>query len=365
MNVKVRKDVLLDWYYAMKNKDFETADRMKQEIDTAEQDVSDFEMKALYKLMAARYHLMYKDLVKFSSVIAELDLNTNNDRYWLTYYYHFFRGIYHYERQEYKLSLDFYNRARLHVFNQDAEEVGEFYYRLAATYLRTYKITLTIEYAKKALGIFKSSHNYKRMSGCEMILGICNQDIFQYNEAEKHYQDALIIAEKTQDELLKARVLHNLGVLYSELNEHKNAIHYLTQGQKLFKNNDLYLITQNLFQLAKNYIKLDHIMEALKMLDKGLRLSKENDYLTYYYRCKLLKTKFFEPQHFETIYKEGIEYYKEHEEWQLVVEYSDELGAYYGGIGKFQEAYEYLLLSIEARTKIERERGLSNETFDS
>lgn len=355
MKAEQQKEWLDRWYEHMKDQKLDDADTEKEKIE-AFLDQFEPDMKALYKLLMVRYHLMYTDLEKAATSLAETGLVENDKYYWLNYYYFFFRGIYHYERHEFHMAIDYYTKAKLFVSDIPIEETAELYYKLAASYNRAYEISVSIRYTEKALSIFKSHACFKRIADCENLLGLNNHDIHQYNEAKKHYHEALIFAEKAMDPLLKKRFLHNLGLLYTDQNDPKNALDYLHQVYETLNTQDQYLKCQNLYLLAQNYLKTDGIEKARSIIYSGLDLSKTCGFLDFFHQFSLLKTKFFEPFLLERVYREGIAYFNDHQLWEYVIEYSEELATYLRGIGDHKAAIEFFQLAIDAKNAMRKER---------
>ncbi|HEU5139325.1 MAG TPA: hypothetical protein VFT51_05080, partial [Bacillales bacterium] len=246
MEVQEQKERLDRWYWAMKYEDKEDADLQKQNIDAKIEEFRDPEMKKLYELLVIRYHLMYKDFEKSVSAFAETG-PVEDEGHWLNYFYYFFRGIYHYDRKEYRAAIDNYMRAKPLALETTMIELAELYYKLASAHQRTYETALSIEYTKKALKIFKERSHYRRVASCQSLLGINFKDIDQYNEAERSYHDALIYAAKADNDLLKMRILHNFGVLYTDQNDPKTAISYLKKVEQRLNEQDEHLKVQNLY----------------------------------------------------------------------------------------------------------------------
>lgn len=366
METEEQKEWLERWYGYMKDQQQDNADTQKEKIDARLDEFTDPELKKLYDLLKVRYHLMYEDLEKSTRALAETSLVEEDKYHWLNYYYYFFRGIYHYQRKEYKTAIDWYTKARLFISDIPIEETAELFYKLAAACNRTYEISLSIKHTERALKIFKDKSYYKRVASCESLVGLNNHDIKQFKEAEYHYHEALIYVEKANDKLLKMRILHNLGLLYTEKGDPKAALDYLGQCEKFWNtSNDLfedhYLKAQTLYLLTKNYFKTDQIEKALQKLHNGLNLASENENLTYFHRFDLLKAKFAEPVRFERAYKEGICYFKDRERWELVIEYGEELASYLRGTGNHEEAVGYFELVSDARNKMKKERELSHD----
>lgn len=360
MEVAVQKEWLDRWYGYMKNQQQEQADTQKRKIDENFDELTDPELKKLYKLLMVRYYLMYEDLDNATLELAETGLE--EDKYhWLNYYYYFFRGIYHYEKREYPTAIDFYNKARLFISEIPIEETAELYYKLASACTMSYQISLSIKYAERALEVFKNKSHYKRISGCESLLGLNNHEIEQYKEAERCYRDALIHVEKIDDKILKLRILHNLGHLYSDQNKPEKALEYLIQVSEFLdlQNDSLkddYLRVQNLYLMTRNYFKTDQKEKAKDTLHIGHILSKNLDNQDYWQHFNIIKAKFLQSDLFVKVYKEGISYFNEHRLWEYVDQYGEELAFYYRGTENHKEAADYFYLAAEARNQIKKER---------
>ncbi|HEX6922262.1 MAG TPA: tetratricopeptide repeat protein [Bacillales bacterium] len=358
MEIEHQRELLRRWYELMKDQDREKAVERKEKIDSAYLYQLDPELKQLYDLFMVRYHLMCEDLDKATSSLAEVGPVEVDDRHWLNYYYYFFRGIYHYDRQEYKTAIENYLRAERLVYETSLAEIGEFYYKLASAYHRAYKISQSIKYTEKALKIFKKQSYYKRIADCELLLGVNNKDIEQYKEAERHYHDALIHATKTGNDSSIMAIYVNFGVLYSEQNDPQSAISYLLKAERIIGLNESQTKIRIIYLLAKNYFRTDKIEDAREKLKAGLSNSNIYENLVFYHRFRLLNAKFLEPAHFEKSYEEGISFYNDHERWGLVIDYSEELAAYYRGTGNYEKACKYYDLAISAKNKIGKGRAL-------
>ncbi|HEX7064222.1 MAG TPA: hypothetical protein VF199_04075 [Bacillales bacterium] len=360
MEVEVQKERLDQWYWAMKYEEKEEVERLKKIVEEQVR-FTDPELNKLYELLLVRYHLLHKDYDLSAAAFAELDpTERDGDNHWLNYFYYFFRGIYHYDRKEYQAAIDNYLKAKPLVTQITMIEIAELYYKLASAYHRTYDITLSMEYTHKALKIFKDQAHYRRVASCENLLALNNHDFEQYKEAERHYHEALIFAAKADNELLKMRIFHNFGLLYTDQNDSKTAISYLTKVKKQIENEDDYLKSQNLFLLAKNLFRNDQLEVARDRLGQGKVLSIGLDNEDYYNHCKLLEAKFVNPDHFEKIYIEGITYFRNQELWEYVIEYSEELASYLQGANYYKAACEYYSLAVVGKNKMKKERALSH-----
>jgi len=303
--------------------------------------------------------LMYKDLDKASEALEETCFNSEDKYHWLNYYCYFFNGIYYYERRDFKKALDYYGKARLFISDIPIEETSELYYKLAAACTRTYQISRSIRYTNRALDIFESRSDYKRMADCENLLGLNNYQIEQFKEAERHYQAALIHVEKSSNRQLELMIIHNLGLLYSDYKDTARALEYskrVYSSREKIKNP--YFKIQNLYLLTYNFVMINTFEDAFKMLEEGISLSKEFDIEEFYFQFDLLKVRYWEFHRYEEAYIEAISYFEEKEWWEYIIEYGEELATYLRNKGKHRKAVEYYELAIEARNHIRKEREI-------
>lgn len=359
MNAAEQKEWLDRWYEYIKKEQRDNADTRKKKIENHLNEFTNPDMVKLYQLLKARYFLMYEDLDNTATALEETSLDQNDKYHWVNYYYYFFYGAYYFERRDFKKALDYYMNAKLFISDIPIEETAELYYKLAAACTRTYQISRSIKYTNKAMGIFESRNHYKRMADCANLLGLNNHEVGQLKEAERRYHEALLYVEKSNNNLLKMMIIHNLGLFYTDTKYPSKALEYLNQVYSdRNKINNPYFKIQNLYLLADNYVMMNSLEDAFLMLQEGLSLSREYDMKDFYYQFELLKVKYWDSHRFEDAYIEAVSYFEENEWWEYVIEYGEELATYLRNNGKHRKAVEYYELAIEARNHIRKEREI-------
>lgn len=360
MKVEEQKEWLDRWYMYMRNQQLDNAKTRKEKIEARLYDFTVPVHKKFYKLLLIRYYLLFLDLEKAAQMIAETGPVEDNKYHWLNYYYYFFRGFYHLESHEYKTAVDYFTRAKLFISDIDIEETAELYYKLASGYYFTFQISRSIKYTNKALKIFKDRSNFKRLADCENLLGVSNKFIDQYKESLNHYQNALTYVEISNNKVLKVRILHNLGNLYSELNISHKALYYLNEAYANLPLNDVYLKCKNLYLLAKNNFNMNRTDQAMQYLNLGLNLSLKNNYIDYHHHFSLLQSKFINQEKFQTLSKEAINYFYVNENLDYIIEYSEDLATHLREIGNHKEAMYYFHLAVETKNRIKKERVITS-----
>lgn len=360
MRIEEQQELLELWYDAMRKQDRDEADNWKKRFDSRLDLFTGAEQKRFYQLLLFRYYLMCKDLRKAEEILKSTGPLAEDDHHVLNYYYYFFLGIYQYDRQEYMAAIESYLKAKLLVYETSQDETAEFFYKLAAAYHRSYQISLSIKFAEKALDLFRKSGNYRRIAGCENLLGVNNIDIKQYKEAERHLHHALISVEKTTNRYLKMMILHNFGYLCSRQNAPETALNLLTKAKKLIEPWENRMKVRNLYLLAKNYFRTNNRSKARMKLSFALAISEKSGFTDYYYHCILLQAKHEKPDDCHEIYRQAISYFYENERWDFVVEYCEDLADHYRGQQLHEKSSDYYHLAKQARNKMEQERAFSN-----
>jgi tetratricopeptide (TPR) repeat protein len=347
------------WYTFLREQEKEKAIELKDEIDPLVTEASDPVLKNTYDLLHVRFYLLVNDLDRAGESLEKLNSFEEQSDNRLNYFYHFFNGMFLYDSKRYRDSINSYLKAEPYL-NQldDRLETAMFKYELAAAYHRANYITLSIDNASEALRLFKDEYHYRKSADCENVLGINFKYIGQYEQAEVHYHNALIYTEKFDDLEVKNAVYKNLGVLYGDQNLSEAAVTYLQKAYNLTSFEKLDRLPSNIFLLAREHFKLGQFDQACRWLEEGLNLCIENQIEEYIHHLKLLQAKYKEEPNFEAIYKQGIDYFKNQELWEYVIEYAEELGTYYRDKGLHKEASSYYYLAIQARKTIEREGAL-------
>lgn len=360
MDRMIQEERLNLWYKAMKNRDIEEADLHKKIIETYPQSFEDLKLRRLFKLFTARHHIMHRELDLAEKVLVEMAPIEQDGDYRFFYYYHFFRGILHYDRKDYKEAIPHFLKAEPIVETiGNPMEFAEFSYKLASVYHRTYHLVLSIEYAQQAFDVFRKHAAYLRTAHCENVIALNYLDMKDYKEAEHHLHNARQYAAKVKDEQIKMIILHNYGSFYSSQNKPKMALIYLSQAYELIKSDTPPLRIQNLFLLAKNYFKTDQTEKARRLLTRATALAKEQNNRSYCYRCDVLKAKYLEPEQLEQAYLAAVEYFNNRETWEYVLTYSEALAIFYKGKEDYQKACKFYDFSIKAKQEMNKARILS------
>lgn len=344
------------WYISMREQDKEKAIRLKKELESTILEATEPILETTYNLLQVRFYLLLKDytgvLQNFSDVGSVRDLADHQ----LKYYYYFFNGIFLYDNKRYEDAVDSYLKAEPYLKKgNDNRETAEFKYKLATAYHRADHLLLSVYEAREALALFQKEYNFTRCADCENLLGANIKYIERYDIAEKHYQKALKLVGKVGDLRRKSAYYKNLGALYSEQNLSESAINCLKKAYELMGPEEYTgQRIRNVYLLTKEHFRAEKTSEACEWLEKGIKLSFEQEDGEHLHRFKMLEAKYYNPLNYEKAYREGIDFLQENKLWEYVMEYSEELAVYYREKGQLESAVEYYDLTIKVRKIIEK-----------
>jgi len=100
-------------------------------------------------------------------------------------------------------------------------------------------------------------------------LAVCYKNVGDHSRAMKNYERALEFADSNQE---KAKVLANIGNLYSAANKYQVALGFYKEAQSEFSRNPIYLIL-----IARTFLFLDEDARARKVLSAAEDIHRELD----------------------------------------------------------------------------------------
>lgn len=221
---------------------------------------------------------------------------------------------------------------------------GEVYYQfsIAKTYLE--EPSRAIYYGKKALDHLNQQYNYKRILHAQMSLAINCAYAKIYEEAADYYDHLLRNALLLNQQDLIPHIYHNMGDLYSKMENHSMALAYFNMAINHYEIHDAQF-GMCLFNLGLTELKLDKLNNAketfYRLLDVAEELRLENFKL--YAKYHLIKL--------EENVEEAISYLEttilpytasKPSEKNMGILFSDVLVRYYRGKGDYEKAFTYI-----------------------
>ncbi|GAA0374448.1 helix-turn-helix transcriptional regulator [Bacillus horti] len=351
--------LLEEWYGLMVNKERNEAKNIYPKIQEKMEHVQDPTVLLRYKLYYIRFCLMRAEYEEAEEKVKEFSQYEKSVSKELLYLFYFLQGILTYSKGEYSESLTFLKKAE-----EIAEKLrlieAELYYMLALAHIQLHDITFSINFASQALELFQQNFQINRCLECEVLIGINNLRLRNYNVAEKHFLSALKVAKSLKYTELIYMNYHNLGYLHQKMNSSK-AIHYFHECLKYFHSNEDEIglkeekYCQTSFSLAKEYYNLNDFKQMLEWVEKGEHMAFVHDLTTYILHFKVLRFRIEEQEDpiKESILKdEVIPYFVDKKLWIYVADYAQMLADIYYANHKYKSASQYYQLVIQANRNV-------------
>ncbi|MEA3317671.1 MAG: tetratricopeptide repeat-containing sensor histidine kinase, partial [Bacteroidota bacterium] len=158
------------------------------------------------------------------------------------------------------------------IKNNFKNETANTYNYIGSLLWNNSKFDSSIIYYKTSLNIKKELNDKAGEADILTNLGIVYKDIGEYKQAIKNHEKALAIKEKIGDKQEIAQTLNNIGSVYLKINNLDNALIYYNKALSIRKEiNELAQIAQSQNNIALVYKKLGKIDDALKYFSKSLQ----------------------------------------------------------------------------------------------
>lgn len=277
----------------------------------------------------------------------------------LLYYYELFNGIYCCNiAQLEEANQSLYKAERLlPTVRHSEEDEGELYYQIARLETSSYHVPKSINYANRALNIFNKSYNMKRIADCQTLLGISNRRIFNFADAEYHYEQALKFITILGNSERKAILYHNLAYCHQSQNHSDKALDLLQRSLEL-KQKDKASTPSLVFTItgiAEIYLALNEFEKAKHYADQGLALVTPSDDSVDYIRLKLVDLKIAgaSDSAYETFLRHKvIPAISKRNMWDEVAKFAEELASYYFKHGQYKLSSIYYRQANDSRKKV-------------
>lgn len=297
-----------------------------------------------YILLESRFYLMQKDLVNSAIAIdnakSYLDHFTDIHRHYL----YLAEGILFYDEKHYQEALNYFEKAENYLNQlQDPVEIGEFHLRKAMTYYFLDITTLSALHAERAIEALKPYKTFEfLLARAEMLQGMNYMDLKNFELSEEHLHRALASYKNINKQDFVTTTNLNLGLLYVQRELPGTAIRYLEEARK-DKQDRIHL--KILYLLAESYWKTNQSSKAMEAYTEGFQKSIDKDDLTMKWEFAMLHKKFEDRVNYESVWQEGIEYFKKVNDLFNVRLYSKELAQYYTETKQYELATRYYLLA--------------------
>ncbi|SDC97283.1 Helix-turn-helix [Terribacillus halophilus] len=353
-NEDMIKEKAEEWYgmlYEVHNAD-ERRQRFEELQTLFKANNSDHEM--LFEIQKIRFFLVEGRVKEAREQIERLEQVQNSFDGLQSFYWNKFVGnYYHMELSEFTKALRFYKEAESTMDKLDLldDEKADLLYVISILHSKLVNDLSALEYANKALSIFRNSYKFVRCAQCHIILGIAYRRLHMLEEAIKQYNLAKHLGEITDNNDVIQLTNHNLGYLHSRAGNSIEAIAFYKSAFNL-RNVPLNYKLTTVTSLIREYILLKEYAEAQNYIVQAEQIMNEN-----LIGSKLVK---LEIKVFKTILNQDYVQYEdlvtnhlipfllEQEDKVYTIIYSNMIAAHYEDIKKYKNAAYYYKLASKS-----------------
>jgi HTH-type transcriptional regulator, quorum sensing regulator NprR len=262
------------YFSIIKRDDSESIDMLKRVNDSLIEEVYSTDLIFYSYLVKLRYYIHRKMKDEATNVLELLNKSKDKLNSHQNAYFTYLQGLYFCTiHLDFTKGLEYFEKI-IYFFNDPHQEDPEFFYHLALTYTRTYNTQMAITYVEKALLIFNSKLLFKRSLDCQLLYGVNLGRLNEYEKAIGILTQLTDVAQGTDEKLIFARALHNLGYLYSKLKKYEEAVtYYLKTLDCLDEQSDFHL--NAIFELSTVLKEDDRLDEANEWIEFGLEQYQE------------------------------------------------------------------------------------------
>ena len=193
-------------------------------------------------------------------------------------------GLSCYQRGEIRYAKEFFILSKdAHLRANDSLDAGKMLSNIAVIYELEGDYERAIETHHQALEIFTQANNMEAMAKSLNNLGVVFQEMNDAGSALKYYNEALTIKTRLQDSSDIASSYNNIGVLWEE-NFHNpdSALNYYYKSLEIYQElNDIKKQARLLSNISAIYVELNEFPRAIEMLNEGKRKALDvNDKIT-------------------------------------------------------------------------------------
>ncbi|MEK3976846.1 helix-turn-helix domain-containing protein [Psychrobacillus sp. FSL K6-1267] len=224
-------------------------------------------------------------------------------------------------------------------------EMAELYYITSLAVLSESRYILAIDYVKSALSYFNQEILIERSIECLIILGIAQKHTGVIKEAVLTFEKAKDISSKIESSKFKRKLEHNLGACHSLLKNHKQALIHFQNSLNENSNPDDNIVT--ILTILKEYNKTSDIENAIKWLEKGLKLVEllsEKNKIFYYNHFVVYRTILYKEKDYINTFKSILKYFETNQEYKYCFIYANVFAK------KLAEDKQYKLATVYYQT---------------
>jgi HTH-type transcriptional regulator, quorum sensing regulator NprR len=337
------KKMLTTWYLKIKERKYEEAEHLKEEITYEITKTEDPTILCLFNLFSARFYLLNKDLQKgeeFLLRVEKMDKLLSDES---NYYQNSFWGLLEYLKGNLEDALKYYQKAEKYSSPANIIE-PEFVYQLSIIYSRLGKNLKSILSAYRALTEFDKNTNYERSVDCHILIGINYCRIGDYNIAKDHLSKALnATSYLSNSDSIKSIIYHNMALIYSKKKDPAKALEILFKSMDY----DGKVNLQGIYLIAKQFYELENLKESQIWITKGL-IDANNKPSTFFFKLSMLEMKLKnreDSEEYLSLLKKARGFFRERKDRINLHMCYEKLGNYYANKFAYKDAYECYLMA--------------------
>jgi HTH-type transcriptional regulator, quorum sensing regulator NprR len=353
-NEDMIKEKAEEWYgmlYEVHN-----ADERRQRFEELEilfkANNSDHEM--LFEIQKIRFYLVEGRVEEAKEQIERLDQVQNSFTSLQAFYWNKFVGnYYHMELAEFTKALKLYQEAESIMDKLDLldDEKADLLYVISILHSKLVNDLSALEYANRALAIFRNSYKFVRCAQCHIILGISYRRLHMLEEAIKQYNLAKHLGDITDSNDVIQLTNHNLGYLHSRAGNSTEAIEFYKTAFNLENvplNYKLTTVTSLIreYILIKDYASAEtYIVKAEQIMDDFSIGSKQSELEISVFKAVLSQDY---ARYEDLVTNHLIPYLLDQENKVYTIIYSNMIAAHYEDIKKYKNSAHYYKLASKS-----------------
>lgn len=341
-----------DWYILIKQRNVREAKTLRTEIMQAFEHMTENQDVLLYfSLIDSRYRMMLEQYNETGELLnsirtSEIEQQTDN---MIQYYFYFFSGVHAFYKKKYVQAIHFYRIAENKLHNiPDEKEIAEFHHQVAIAYYRIDQHLFSLNHAIKAYETFRADPSYiERTITSKMVIAANKLDLFQYEESERHYKEALELAKQCNRPFTLGLVYRNLALHYSRRNLLSKAEETLKQALSIPEHYDSIVGTKSMFDLSYVLYRSNSRCEARQWHETGVKKAIKEDEKEHIAKFNLLEG-LYEKQQIDKV-EESLEYLRKLGLWAEIAELTLDVAFHFKKLHDMQSAAHFFEKAHEAR----------------
>jgi HTH-type transcriptional regulator, quorum sensing regulator NprR len=336
------------WYLVM----------LKKQIDESQIFYNKFNKESLsdlatltFHILSILHHTLVKNFQPLPKYIAKLKLNQNDLTLEQKYLLHQVLGYYFYGINKLDKSLSSYEQAlnlSYSIVLSDFEK-AELYYGYSLTASRLNNTIICLKFTQLALSLYQTTYHLYRCIDCHILLGISYKRLSQINESITQYNKALELAISSGYESSLAITMHNLGNLYSVMEDSDKAISFYQEV--LTKKLTSILKAQVILSLVSELYKKKRIQDAKYWYKQGLQIVESDQNLLTDFKKEYVVYKYLLEMDYAGLHKimidDMIPFLEKQKKHEKISYYCRILGEYFYTQGMYKNSSNYYSTSLK------------------